>query len=783
MKNINSFFMVIIILIVTTTTLHAQSAYKIGIIIDARSKALEQLKKLVKTEVIALTEARFDVTFEDISSDWQSEKVKQNINKYINDPEIDIIVSLGFLSSNEISNLSTFPKPVIAANILDREFQKLPIESNNSTGIDNFSYIDPPIDLKKDMSSFLQMFEIKQLAVFAPQLLKENFPQITQHFNQKAVNTNITFVFDAGNSKETLAQIPPNTDAALVLPLVQFSQSEVQKLFSGLNKRHIPSLAVSGIDYLSMGATVTMTPEFTFQLIARQVALRVLKVSEGTNLSEIPVSIEGVQRTPVLNMESSRLVNKIPEWKFLSEAILLNVARFPGKEINLRMAIAEALEKNLQNKISKQDLALADKDVRIAKSNIFPQVDVSGSGVQLSENLVESSMGQQGDFTVTGSASLQQVIFSESAFANITIQKLVAQNTLYYDEQTMLDIILNVSNAYISLLLANSKQKIQNENVNATLQNLQLAKAKEESGQGGISDVNRWTSELNLNKMELNDSYTLYRTNMYQINELLNGPIDKTVNIPDSNTIDKTIELNQNILAQFFENPELTEKYADFVIEEMHLSSPELKQLLTAGKIADREKSMYMRQLFLPNIYASAGVDQVFVREGIIENPKLPISEPTDDPTWNVALSFSLPIFNGGKTVSEIRKSNIELNKIAHQKKDLLNTLETGIRSNVQKLKTSYLELELSQNAALAAEDNFEVVQDAYSQGIANQVQLIDAQNVMIQTKNLAAISYYQYVLDYIYMERLQGKFTFLNEKSEREAYANRLQDYLKKGD
>ena len=775
--------MAIVILFGPTIILHAQPPFKIGIIQDSNSNELKQLTDYLKKEITDLTNARFEVTFKEVGADWQPGMVKKNIQIFMENPEIDIIITLGFLSSNEISKLSNFPKPVIAANIIDQDLQKLPLQSDNSTGVDNFSYIESLFQLKMDMLSFSKMFDIKQLAVLVPTPLTENFPQISQYLNQNADRFNMTIVSVGNNSSETLSQIAPNTDAAFVLPLVQYSRSELQKLFSGLNKAHIPSLAVSGTDYLAIGATVTLTPQFTFQQLARQAALRVLKISEGQNLSKIPVSIAGAPRAPVINMESIRLVNKFPAWNILNESILLNVTRFPGKQINLRMAIADALKNNLKGKISKHDVALAEKDVRIAKSNLLPHVDIAGSGVQLSDNLVESSMGQKGEFTITGSASLKQVIFSEPVFANIAIQKLAKENINFYNEQTMLDIVLNVSSAYISLLFTNSNLLIQNENVHATVKNLQLAKAKEETGQSGISDVNRWTSELNINKMKLNDAYTACKASMYQINNLLDNPIDNTISTPDSNSIDKTIMLNQDILAQFFENPGLTEKYADFVIEHMQKHSPELLQLLTAGKILERKNKSYKRQLFTPEIAAFAGVDQVFVRDGTIENPQLPIPPPPDDPTWNVGLRASFPLFEGWRNVNNVQKSKIELDKIADQQKDLLNSLETGIRSNVQKLRTSYLELELSHNAALAAEDNYYVVQDAYSQGLTSQVQLIDAQNVMTRTKHLAAIAYYQYVLDYIFIERLAGTFTFLEEKNEQEAYAIRLYDYLKKGE
>ncbi|MDD4426129.1 MAG: hypothetical protein PHS40_09410 [Mariniphaga sp.] len=57
--------------------------------------------------------------------------------------------------------------------------------------------------------------------------------------------------------------------------------------------------------------------------------------------------------------------------------------------------------------------------------------------------------------------------------------------------------------------------------------------------------------------------------------------------------------------------------------------------------------------------------------------------------------------------------------------------------------------------------------------------QLTDAQSVMIRTRQMALGSRYQYILDYIKTERLQGKFFFLEDESEKAQYTNRLVNYL----
>lgn len=777
MKQIHVIFKIVLLFIFLPLVAFSQPV-KIGIVTDASGNEFDLLASQVKSEIEALTNAGDGAVFKELSANWQSEKVRENLQAFLNDPEVDIIVTLGFLSSEAAARLPAYPKPVIAATVLDPELQNLPVQPDKSSGIPHFAWIESLIRLKNDMHSFARIFESANLAVIIPRELYAEFPILTSYLKADENTFDVSFV-PIEENENPVNQLPAGTDAAMIFPLVQHSAATTEAIFSSLNEQGIPSLSVNGVAYLEHGATITFTPQFTFQQLARQVAVRVLKVSEGTSLGDISSMTENPERTPIVNMESLRLTDRFPKWSDLENAVLLNVAKMPGEELTLHQAIALALENNLRGKINDQDLLMAEKDIRIAKANVLPQVEVSGMGVQLSENLVESSMGQRGEYTITGSVSLKQVIYSEAAYANIALKKLMAENTKQGNRQTTLDIVLDVSQAYISLLFAKNNLQIKNENVTATLKNLELAKAKEKSGEGSVSDVNRWISELNLGRMDLNDAEAGYKATMYRLNELQNQPVGNTIATPDSADIGKTIIHNQEILDSYFNNPNLTEKYAGFLINEMLTHSPELQQLATAGEMIDRQKSMKIRQMYLPEVALIGNADQAFVREGVIRNPQLPVPPPPDDVTWYLGLRVSIPIFEGGRKRNEMQRATIEQDKIAWQKDDLLNKLETGIRSNVQFLQASYREMELSENAARAAWENFHTIQDAYAQGMVNVAQLTDAQSVMIRTRQMALGSRYQYILDYIKTERLQGKFFFLEDESEKAQYTNRLLNYL----
>ncbi len=771
-------FIKIVFLFILLPLVSFSQPVNIGIVTDATGGEFELLTRQVKSEIKSLTNAGDGVVFKDMSANWRPEKVRENLQIFLNDPEVDMIVALGFLSSETAARLPAYPKPVIAATILDPELQHLPVQSDKSSGIPHFAWIESLVRLKTDMHSFARIFNSNSLAVIIPRELSSEFQLLRTYLNSDENSFDVLFV-PVEENENPVEQLPANTDAAMIFPLVQHTPAATESILSSLNKQGIPSLSVSRLSYLEHGATITFTPQFTFQQLARQVALRVLKVSEGTNLGEIPSMTENQVRVPIVNMESLRLTKRFPQWSDLANALLLNVTKLPGEELTLQQAIARALENNLEGKINDQDLLMAEKDIRIAKANVLPQLKVSGMGVQLSENLVESSMGQRGEYTITGSVSLKQVIYSEAAFANIALKKLMGESTKHVNRQTTLDIVLDVSQAYISLLFAKNNLQIKNENVNATHKNLEIAQAKEKSGEGSVSDVNRWLSELNMCRIDLNDAEARYKAAMYRLNELQDLPIGNSIATPDSVDIEETVIHHQQILDSYFNNPDLTEKYADFLISEMLTYSPEMQQLSTAGEIIDRQKSMKIRQMYLPEVALIGTADQAFVREGVIRNQQLPVPPPPDDITWNLGLRVSIPIFEGGRKRNELQRANIEQDKIAWQKDDLLNKMETGIRSNVQLLQSSFREMELSENAAISAEENFHTIQDAYAQGLVSVAQLTDAQRVMIRTRQMALGSRYQYILDYIKTERLQGKFFFLEEESEKTQYTNRLLNYL----
>jgi outer membrane protein TolC len=576
-------------------------------------------------------------------------------------------------------------------------------------------------------------------------------------------------------------------------------EEQVRARIDSLTGAGVPVLAFESMRYLEMGAAVTFLGSGASvegsgmgEKVARETALRALKVIEGRKVIEgeservcegvgvFPTAVEVEDKIPWINLQVLKNLGVHPNWSLFEDVAMINVESVPGEETTLAMAVSIALENSIKGKIAESDLLISQKDAAIARSALLPSLELSGSAVQLSENLVRASMGQRGEFTFTGSLSLRQVIYSEAAYANIAIKKLMEQMEVFNSEKRALDIILEVAEAYTNLVFSRNYVNVANRNVNASLENLQLARSREKGGDIRVSDVKRWESELSMNRMELNDAQARHRAAMYRLNQLLGQPVETDINVPDSLGAEDIVSLDVALLERLFSNPYDTERYADFVIERLYENSPELRMLGSAEDIAQRRMDMYRAQRYVPEIALIAGADQAFIREGTISNPQLPVPPPPDDITWNVGVRLSFPLFNGGRTRKEIDKARVQVGKVQMEQEELRTTLLSAVMSNVQFLSASYREMQLAEDACGAAEHNYNMVMDAYANGMADVSRVIDAQKVLNSTRTMVLNARAQFVLDYLKTERLQGSYTFLESEEQRDLYQNLLITHLK---
>ena len=132
---------------------------RIGIVRDGPPGRLPDIAPLVKEEILKLTSGEFDVRFPEdkfIQGNWEIGEIENSVDKLLADPEVDLVITLGYLSTNYVCHKEKLPKPVVAPIVADAKLQNLPLKEGAS-GVKNLCYIDSFLSFERDIKIFHEM--------------------------------------------------------------------------------------------------------------------------------------------------------------------------------------------------------------------------------------------------------------------------------------------------------------------------------------------------------------------------------------------------------------------------------------------------------------------------------------------------------------------------------------------------------------------------------------------------------------------------------------------------
>ena len=779
-RRLKSFYVFVVYWLSLTVTV-AQSPEVLNISIisenEEQVKDLVEFENQIKSEINQLLVNRRTVNFNSEYCKCSPVKLAELIEATFQDEQTDIIVTVGSMASAILAQRKSFPKPAISSFIIDNGLQNVPITPQGTSGINNFTYIQSPFSFKEDLNILYDIYPFKKVGIIRSKNLDRLFPNFEDLFSETAIELQAEFVsIAAGNdAASTLAALPEDVDAAYVFPLFdKFTPDQYPLLFEGLVQKGLPSVALMGEEMVEQGALVGFQNQPNIDKLPRRIAINISKIVDGANAADLPVQINTFSQTVVINMNTVREVGAYPNWDIVSEAILLNVNDVQtDRQLTLESVIVEALEKNLALKANEKDPRLAQQEVQLAKAELLPQVDANTVVSLIDENSALNSFGTRGRVTWTASGSLSQLVYAEPAWANLAIQEYLKKGEEYGLQTTLLDVIVDAASAYLSVLQAKSFLEIQSANVSVTKNNLDIAKAKDAVGYSGATDLNRWISELALAKIDQNDAQAQYEQAKYALNQFLNHPIREEFQTEEVGVSTDLLMVNDERLLNQIQNEKELEQLGDFFVSEAMINLPELKEI-DAGLSAQRRllKSQ-KRAFYLPTFAITGGLDYILERWDVTLIEGFPAQEIK--PSWNLGLAMQYPILEGGRKRFDQEKTEIGILQIQDQRADVRNQLELRVRANLQTASAAYFRVSQYEKALKAANDNFDIIQDSYSQGLVSITNLIDAQNAKVQTQLGAANAGYQFIVDFLEVERSMGFYYHLMSISEKDAFFERL--------
>jgi outer membrane protein TolC/ABC-type uncharacterized transport system substrate-binding protein len=784
----------ILICLLVNTLVHAQNPIRVGVVIDGPWERNDEIKSLQQQEILTLTEGEFDVRFPEdkvIVADWTANGVRQALQRMLNDPEVDFVLAMGALASSEICRMGDLPKPAIAPFVIDAGIQGL-TSVDGGSGIRNLNYLSFPERVTSDIRVFSEIVSFRKVHILVNTELWERIPQLTavaqSVFPERGIETVIVRV--ERTIDPILSQLD-DAEAVLLSPLLQLQPGEFDRLIGEVNDRKIPSFSVMGRSEVERGVLATASPDI-FPKITRRVSLNFQRILLGDDPSKLHTTFAIGERI-VINRATARLIGVSPPFAILTEAEIINEQR---EQVTRTLSLVDAMEEGVNvnlDLLAKDSEVLAGRqNVRLARSNLLPQIEASATHLRIDADRATASFGSQAEKTLSGKLQLSQLIFSEQAWTNVAIQSKLQDIREFEREQLRLEIAQTIATAYLNLLRAKTFERVQKENLRRTREHLELAQVRQAIGFSRRSEVYRWENQIAADRRSVIEANSQRNLAEIQLNRVLHRPLEESFDTEEIELTDQKLLIGNEDIARYFDDPISFKSFRTFMVKEGLASSPEIEILTAALAAKERELSSANRSFYLPTIALQAEASKRFDESGAgLSSPfsglmlppessfQFPEIPEADDRDWSVAFNMSLPLFEGSSRFARRQKAKRELEQLKTENDSVAEKIEQRIRAAMHLSGASYAGIALSRASADAARQNLELVTDAYSRGAVGVLDLVDAQNAALNADLAAANSVYDFFIDLTEAERSIGTYFCLMSDEEREAWKDRLQRHF----
>lgn len=778
-----------LLLMVVTGMPCAQSASKspvvrIGIVRDGPvGTRFGETVRLFQDEILKLTAREFDVRFpseKNIHGNWNLSEIERAIDRLLADPEVDLIITLGFLASHDVCHRKKLPKPVVAAAIVDAELQNLP-RKDGASGVKNLTYVDPFTSFERDIKVFREIVPFNHLTALFGQVAVEQTPWLRQ--KMRGISFEFTIDVDVvgvgASVEEALASLPPGTDAVYVGPLAHLSPGEFRKLVSGLIQKGLPSFSLMGRDDVEAGFLASIAPKSDLERLARRVALNVQRILLGEDAGSLRVAFPmGEELT--INMATARAVGVYPTWSVLTEAELLNEEEEGiSRRLTLESAVQEAIAANLDLAVADRGVAAGEQAVQEARSPLLPQLGLEAAGVAIDDDRAEARFGQQPERTLSGTASASQLLYSDDAWSSFQVEGHFQTSREEQRETVRLDIALDAAVAYLNVLRAKTNERVQRENLRLTRANLERARVRVSIGIASRSEVFRWESEIATARQDVLRAQARVKQTEVNLNRILHRPQGEQFLTEETDLSDPLLLLSDKRFFYYVDNPRNFRLFKDFLVEEGLALAPELLRIDADVAAQKRIISNAKRAFWLPSFSVEGEVTHLFEESG--EGQRADSPTGLDDTDWSVGVFARFPFIEGGGKFATIKRASEELSGLRLERQSTAEKIEERIRLNLDQTGFSYPSIRLSREGSDASEKNYDLVTDQYVRGVVSIVDLLDAQRDAVVSAERADTAVYAFLIDLMRVQRATGRFDFFLSAKERDAWFMRLEEFFEK--
>lgn len=356
-------------------------------------------------------------------------------------------------------------------------------------------------------------------------------------------------------------------------------------------------------------------------------------------------------------------------------------------------------------KQSEIDQKIVDREIASSLSAWFPQI---GSQINYSRNLIEQNnqIANSTTFKHSGLVNIyaDQKIIDAGLFQASKASPLLKENAEHNLKLEKINTVVEVSKAYYDILTTTRQIEIINDNIQRIKRQLEDATIRLETGIVDKTDSKRAQISLANSEME-NKRLTENLDAKYAVfAEIIGftGYFDFRLNF-------EKVNLSKDILLNIESNPSFQNRI-------------EMQQLQTFKEL-QKVNTLYNKWSFLPSLSASYNYAWDFRNQSM--NGFLNSNQPRS----LAGVSLTFPIFQGGKRIHEIKKSQLVEERIDWDIINLQRYFYTEYERAVANYNSNLYNYETAQQTVEWSQEVYEIIRLQYNEGLKNYLELMTAEN------------------------------------------------------
>lgn len=329
-------------------------------------------------------------------------------------------------------------------------------------------------------------------------------------------------------------------------------------------------------------------------------------------------------------------------------------------------------------------------------------------------------MGRDNSYQVGFSASMP--IIAPQLWQTIRLSDAQILQNSEKARASRINLVNQIESAYYTAMLAQDSYDVLSENYERAKLNLKIYEGRFSTGTASEYDVLRASVQVKNVEPELLQAEISIKQALLQLKVLMN--IDAATDIALANRLsdyektmyERTLGIDRNI-----------ENNTD--LRSLDLQTEYLRRALNVQKMS-----------WVPTLAVSANYMWMSLSNGS------PFKNFRWNPTSSVALSLSIPIYQGGQRYSKIKQAEVSVAEMTFQRQNLERSLNMQVELQIDNIQKNIKQIATNASGVEQAQKAYDIMHKSFDIGAASYLDVRDSEIALTQSK----LAYFQAIYNYL---------------------------------